>query len=356
MKNSAIEQYNRIRPNYLDFTGKIESLLLTLLKSKSVNFHLVEKRTKSIESFESKIERKKDKYQDPLNEITDLCGVRIILYYSDDVDKIDKIIRANFDVDEDNSIDKSATLNEDQFGYLSYHYVVTVNNKRNNLPEWEDFKNIKCEIQVRTVLQHAWASISHELEYKKEYEIPSVLKRKLFRLAGLIELADESFQTIRDQHIEVSRAIVNKELIDNTKVYEELNIITLEEYLSKPNDSLEEIKRSSKLAGFHVNKDTKNTKKYLSEILKVLKMLGLKTITALDIFLKTASPKSENYLKLVYQENTSKSWSTSPSFTLLLLLLSYLNERELDEYGGEGWSTKIWSSVKRAIVLHNELA
>ena len=67
----------------------------------------------------------------------------------------------------------------------------------------EKFSNLNAEIQIRTVLQHSWASISHELEYKKITKSRSILQRKLFRLASLIELADEEFKSTRDQHNEL---------------------------------------------------------------------------------------------------------------------------------------------------------
>ena len=180
------------------FTPIISELIKSLLISEEIKFHVVECRTKEIHSLEQKISRKKIQ---TLKSITDLSGIRIILYYQDDVDKVNSLLRKNFKIDESNSIDKAEILETNEFGYLSVHYIVQLDSKRNKLPEWKSYSKLKAEVQVRTVLQHSWASISHELSYKRKIEIPKGLSRKLFRLAGLFELADEQFMLIRDEHL-----------------------------------------------------------------------------------------------------------------------------------------------------------
>jgi trimethylamine:corrinoid methyltransferase-like protein len=57
-----------------------------------------------------------------------------------------------------------------------------------------------AEVHVRTVLQHAWAAISHSLQYKKEDDVPAALRRRLNRLAALLELADQEFTTLSAEH------------------------------------------------------------------------------------------------------------------------------------------------------------
>lgn len=72
------------------------------------------------------------------------------------------------------------------------------------MPEWRSFKNFHAEIQVRTVLQHSWAAVSHALQHKREGDVPLALRRRIFRLAGLFELANEEFIQIRNENIEIS--------------------------------------------------------------------------------------------------------------------------------------------------------
>ena len=112
----------------------------------------MESRAKTVESFKGKVEREDKDYTDPLNEITDLSGVRIISYYNSDVDEISNLIRREFEIDEKNSVDKRKIDEEDRFGYQSSHLVVSLSDSRQDLFEWSAFKGLRAEIQVRTVL------------------------------------------------------------------------------------------------------------------------------------------------------------------------------------------------------------
>jgi ppGpp synthetase/RelA/SpoT-type nucleotidyltranferase len=182
---------------YEGFAHKLRELVTELIHKQDIEVAHIEARTKSVESFVEKIGREGKDYSNPLNEITDLVGIRVITYYREDIDKIGKIIREEFDIDWENSVDPSQVLEPDTFGYLSIHYVVSLLETRSELPEWEGYRNLKAEIQVRTVLQHAWAEIEHTLLYKTPQEIPNDLRRQLFRLSALLELADEQFSAIQ---------------------------------------------------------------------------------------------------------------------------------------------------------------
>lgn len=71
-----------------------------------------------------------------------------------------------FSIDEGNSGNKADMLETDKVGYLSVHYFLKLNNKRLALSEYKGYKGLKCEVQVRTLLQHAWAEIEHDRNYK----------------------------------------------------------------------------------------------------------------------------------------------------------------------------------------------
>ena len=82
-----VEKFQLIRPIYEDFNEKVKNLLKSLIDENQIKYHLIESRTKSIKSFQEKISRKDNKYTNPIEEITDLAGIRIIVYYIDDVEK-----------------------------------------------------------------------------------------------------------------------------------------------------------------------------------------------------------------------------------------------------------------------------
>lgn len=142
---------------------------------------------------------KAEKRYGSLSDITDLVGLRVITYFGDDVDEIAALVEREFSIDWDSSVDKRKVLDPDRFGYLSTHYVCELPPKRAQLPEYERFSSLKCEIQVRSILQHAWAEIEHDLGYKTTEAIPAPMKRRFSRLAGLLEIADDEFQRLRDE-------------------------------------------------------------------------------------------------------------------------------------------------------------
>lgn len=328
------------------FTNMLFELIKSLLNSSETKYHVIEKRTKTIESLEEKIIRKEiSNIQD---EITDITGLRIILYYQDDVDKIINLIKDNFIIDLKNSTNKADLYSSNEFGYLSIHYIITLDDKRNKLPEWETYSKLKAEIQIRTVLQHSWASISHELTYKKDYEIPKELQRKLFRLAGLFELADEQFLKIRDEHDSLKKTI---EKISQSKEIEseKINLLTLGFSFKKTNSIYLNIEDIALNAGFLTRKKNVPDEKYLSEIILASDMLGLSKIIEIEDILNSNIEKLKLYFKLLIS-NSKTTWHGDIGFFNLLAILYLLNDQQLNEFREKtSWSPDIFQSVTQAI-------
>lgn len=198
MENKGIySQYTKSKDTYELFGKKLVDLIEGLLKRDNIDYQAISYRVKSEDSFRNKV-KKKNKYKD-IKDMTDVCGIRIITYYSDTVDKVAEIISKQFNVDEKNTIDKRKALDPDRFGYLSLHYVVSLKDNRLSLPEYEIFKDIKVEIQIRSISQHAWAEIEHDMGYKSKKEIPKSIRRDFSRLASLLELVDKEFVEIRNK-------------------------------------------------------------------------------------------------------------------------------------------------------------
>ena len=136
-------------------------------------------------------------YPDPLEQITDKAAIRIITFFPRTVQEIDQMLREEFSVLE--HMDKGESLlEEERFGYQSVHYLVSLNKVRTSLPEYQRFTDAIVEVQVRTILQHAWAEIEHDIQYKSSATIPRDIKRRFMSLAGLLEIADREFQAIQD--------------------------------------------------------------------------------------------------------------------------------------------------------------
>ena len=251
--------------------------IIAKLKENNIFYMEVAHRTKNVESLEEKIRKKSGKYKN-LDDITDLCGIRIICYFSDDVDKIGKIIEENFIVDIENSIDKRKAIQETSFGYLSLHMVCSL--KPSSCENNEELVGKKFEIQIRTALQHTWAEIEHDLGYKSEFGVPKKLRREFSRIAGLLEIADGQFVSLRDNLNSYSDEIKRK-IKDDEADEIEIDRISLEEYM-KHNKSMDAF----------LNKISSETGAYIEYInpesyIEQLSWLGVETIGDLSRMLAT---------------------------------------------------------------------
>lgn len=227
MNEEMMLEYDQNLASYEKFKSDLESMLNGILGLNDFHLKAISSRVKARESLLEKIERKNG-YQS-LDSITDIVGVRIVTYYDDYVEKIIDVISQNFVIDNENSVNKSDLLDSNEFGYKSSHLVVSLSESRLNLTEYSCHRGYKAEIQVRSVLQDAWAEVEHGLGYKSAGELPSQFRRKFSRLAGLFELADEEFIDIRTG-IESYKKFANSE-IENNILEVAVNRVTLESYV-----------------------------------------------------------------------------------------------------------------------------
>src|SRR5262249_18923189 len=137
--------------------------------------------------------------------------------------------RREFDVDPNHSSDKLEDLEVDEFGYRSFHLVCTLSAARRSLAEWSKYRDLCVEIQVRSVLQHAWAAISHKIDYKTVSQAPTELRRGLFRLSALLELADDQFAALRDKSANLVQQYQSDVALGQLNVA--LNLDSLTQYL-----------------------------------------------------------------------------------------------------------------------------
>jgi len=200
-EQAFISWYEEEKPKYERLADVVKGEIENALKSRHVFVANVEKRTKNIESALKKSQKKNEdgafRYQDPKTEIMDYSGVRIIAYLLSDIEYICSIIADLFDLDAKNYTDKAEGLGADKVGYLSIHYIVSLKKGVASKTDYDDLKALRCEIQVRTVLQHAWAQNFHDRLYKQKRamtgevsRIPEALARKTNLVAGSLELVD----------------------------------------------------------------------------------------------------------------------------------------------------------------------
>ena len=208
-KQNAIEHYRIQRPKHATFASIVRDILRNSIPS-TIKIATIEARAKSLESLGKKaITPRRDnplvpKYADPLKEIEDISAARVITFFLKDVQKVDKIIKREFDVLE--RLDKADILLQSGLvGYQSVHYIVQLGANRTSLPEYTSYNGLKSEIQLRTVLQHAWAEIEHDIQYKTKEDVPPEIRQRFANLAGLLAIADREFQSVNDEEERIRR-------------------------------------------------------------------------------------------------------------------------------------------------------
>jgi putative GTP pyrophosphokinase len=276
-------RYRAARGTYQSMTARLRALVIDLLAAADIEVIQVEARTKDIDSFSEKIIRKRSKYRDPLTEITDIVGLRVITYYVEDVTRVGELIRSEFQIDDANSIDKATVLDPDRFGYTSVHYVVSLSAARQKLGEWRPYAKIRAEVQVRTALQHAWAAVNHKLDYKSATEAPPELRRQLFRLSALFELADEQFSSLRD-----ARARIASEYADEVRGGQleiPLDEFSLAAYLEEPGRRSRAERIVTDNGGRIEEPPARKLARDRKDLLKVLTSIGISSVAQLDDYL-----------------------------------------------------------------------
>ncbi|MEE1243516.1 GTP pyrophosphokinase family protein [Frisingicoccus sp.] len=180
---------------YQKLSHDVGDIINTLLEVNHIKISNMSVRIKTEEALRNKV-MYKNKYNH-LDEITDILGVRIITLFETDIDTILDLLENTFEVCEIVDKRKKERTNRIEFGYNSLHVIVKFTDSRCQLVEYQKYQDIRFEVQIRTVLQHAWAEVEHGLGYKSFYEPPMTVKRKLNRLAAALEILDEEFENIR---------------------------------------------------------------------------------------------------------------------------------------------------------------
>ena len=180
-----LQQYRELLPMLEQLADEASRLMEEALREQGIYITAMEHRVKTEKSLTGKLELKGAKYKS-IEDITDLVGLRVITFYTDEVDKVAAIAKRLFDIDWQESVDKRKLHDLNAFGYNSLHYICRL---KTGGPRFE--------LQMRTALQHVWSTIEHDIGYKGDVKIPREYKRQFSRLAGMMELMDEEFSRLR---------------------------------------------------------------------------------------------------------------------------------------------------------------
>ena len=197
----AVRQYAALQPRLVPVTARFVELIRTMLDDAGINYLSVEGRTKSVASFAAKAARVVDGhllYPDPLTQVTDQIGIRVITYVHADVAAVAGLLDDEMQMLDDRDLGQE-TARAGRFGYASRHLLVTPDDPPP--ASYDDLAGHRASVQVRTVLQHAWAEFEHDIRYKGTVpaEHAPDLDRRFTLAAGLLELADQEFSAIRER-------------------------------------------------------------------------------------------------------------------------------------------------------------
>jgi ppGpp synthetase/RelA/SpoT-type nucleotidyltranferase len=228
-----LRQFRELLPTLQQLADAACCLLRQALKEQGIYVTAIEHRVKTEKSLKGKLELKGAKYKS-INDITDLVGLRVITFYTDDVDKVAVVAKGLFDIDWKESVDKRKLHELNSFGYNSLHYICRL--KENDAPG--EAKYPRFELQMRTALQHVWSTIEHDTGYKGDVKIPDVYRRQFNRLAGMMELIDDEFSRLRQVLTDYRRQTLT--LVKSGKLDDvPLSRVTFRNYLDlKPFDRL----------------------------------------------------------------------------------------------------------------------
>ena len=181
----------------LDKFGQALGVAITAALDKtSVTLHGVPYRVKTRQSAVNKL-LKKGLPSTNYSSLSDLLGVRVITLFEDDLDTVAKTLTSMLDLDE--TSDKRDLHAPNAFGYRSLHFVGKISRSRAKMIEYSKYASLTVEIQARSILQHAWAEIEHDLGYKPDRPLDEELRRQFSRLAALIEIGDTQFSRLRSE-------------------------------------------------------------------------------------------------------------------------------------------------------------
>lgn len=264
-------EYKELHPLLNKWGKTVDSILkneiLQDIKNSGCVQIITNYRLKDNESYVSKAIYRK-KYSNPLLQMEDKIGTRIVLLKTNDILIVKDLITKNnnWKAKITKNIDKEIENEPLKFDYQSLHIVV------NPLPNNKEYNNsdvniYSCEIQIRTLLQHAFAEISHDSTYKGPYKDDIGIKRKLSKSMALMEATDDYFCSIYDD-------MNNKE--------RDINI-----YLNSLTNMFKE---------FYPEFNQNNVNKFLTD--KVFDLLKKKDITIenLKLFVSNNKDDLQNYI------------------------------------------------------------
>lgn len=230
-----LKEYKAQSPHYEDLAKSVKKILGSLLKENNFFYQTTTYRLKNLPSLAKKVS---DGNYKKLSDIYDVAGCRVIFYLESDIDRFTRLIYEEFG--KENIVKYALKYSEE--GYNAQHVVIKLNKERLGLSEYSKFKGLVCEIQLTTVLFHAWSEMEHDTIYKPKKELQK-FNQEYFKsledefskiMKDHIKQASYSFEFIymNMEHLKKGKQIFSLDffksvsgLTSNNEIYENLKLL-----------------------------------------------------------------------------------------------------------------------------------
>jgi len=312
-----MEEYDQKFELYSDFTIKTEDLIKELLEEMGIVVSSITSRVKERDKLQEKLNRP-NKYYSNFNEVTDIAGVRIVTYYSDDVDVVAEMISNEFKIDWENSVDKRVLMEPDRFGYISVQYIANFSKDRLIHTENLRFSNCQVEIQMRSILQHAWAENEHDTGYKAKEAIPREIRRYFSRLAGLLEIADSEFVQIR-------KSLQNYEKKVSPQISKMPKLVLIDKVslniFIKTSDLVDDLDKKISIATqARIKAEETYSDSFMDDLINKLKYVGLENIDDINSSLYEFGDNIVSFTSLIAGTGDGEFWELRHGICLFNLI------------------------------------
>ena len=197
-EQKLFEDFERLKPDLLSWASHVDTTLGNIIKAQYPESGFIQigpqSRCKSTKSLLDKAFHRDKNYENPLLEIEDKVATRIVVVTTNDVYKVKAIVSSfsqwKYKVTKD--IRETNENNPNLFDYQSVHVILwPAEAFGDTAPEL-----LICELQVRTLLQHSYAEVTHDSVYKGPYKSDNAMKRSLAKCMALMETTDDMFCSI----------------------------------------------------------------------------------------------------------------------------------------------------------------
>lgn len=191
-------------------SNEVQRSLTSLIAPKSINCFLKilpKPRLKGDQQLVEKAFYRKKKYLNPYDEITDKVGTRFVVLLNSDIEHVVQAVKefSDWNIDQARDYEAEQAKNPFEFDYAAMHYVVRPKSEL-KVGAITIAVNTHCEIQIKTLLQHAYSELTHDTIYKPQIEATSLMRRNAAKAMALLEATNDYFEKVTD---DVNRTLSN---------------------------------------------------------------------------------------------------------------------------------------------------